>query len=123
MFSSQSDNLISELRENDPTQANRRCQTDNSFNGVLIRWEGGRKMIFYYAFLISVRFLIEENMNLIVMKFTSEIVTLRGYLLHTLFMRFTHEKPLLIDVIDNRYVVSQAKEQPIVIEVIVEDKK
>jgi len=124
MNSSQFNSRVQELRESDPTQPYfSQTSEGGKFNGLLVCWEDGTKIIFYYAFLISVRLLIQAEFTVIVMKFTSEIVTLKGYLLHTLFMRFTHDKPSMIDVIDPRYLQTINGHKPIIIEATVQDRK
>ena len=124
MNSSQSSQRIQQLKESDPTRSdNSDSWEGSSINGLLICWDDGSKMIFYYGFLISVTLRIQAECNVIVMKFTSQIVTLKGYLLNTLFMRFTHDKPSLIDVVNPRYLQTTNINKPIIIEATVQDRK
>jgi hypothetical protein len=124
MHQNQPNQLYRELKENDPTQPYLHdTGRGDVFNGLLICWEDGTKAVFYYPFLMSVRMFLQVEYNVIIMRFTSEIVTLKGYLLNTLLMKFTRRKPDLIDVVNPRYVLPEIVCQPVVIEAIVEDRK
>lgn len=80
-------------------------------------------MIFYYAFLMSVKLYLPADHNLLVLRFTSERLTLKGYRLKPLSRSFAHEKPVEVQVCNPRYMVPEAASQPVVIEAIVEDRK
>ncbi|OQP67233.1 hypothetical protein A3860_02415 [Niastella vici] len=125
MHQNPSNELYRELKENDPTRpyVNTNAGSPDLFNGVLICWEDGNKAVFYYPFLVSVKLHLQTEHNVIIMRFTSEIVTLKGYLLNTLLMKFTQRKPDLIDVINPRYVLPETISQPVVIEAVVEERK
>jgi hypothetical protein len=94
---------LQELLENDPTQ--RQAERINAHCLTLYLHEG-RQMIFYYLYLLKVEFLLQDPLNVLILRFTSDKVTLEGYRLHDLFLEFAQGKPDKIIVEDERYVAA-----------------
>jgi hypothetical protein len=80
----------------------------------------GRQMIFYYLYLVKVEFLLQDPLNALILRFTSDKVTLEGYRLHGLFLEFAQGKPDSIVVQDERYVTAGMVGGPAVINASVE---
>lgn len=124
MHQNQSSNRIyRQWRESDPTRPHGETGAPAFTNCLTVQWESGEEMIFYYAFLMSVRLYLPSDHNLLVLRFTSERLTLKGYRLKMLSRLFAHEKPSEILVINPRYIIPDADGQAVVIEAQVEDRK
>ncbi|MBO9565736.1 MAG: hypothetical protein J7621_23370 [Niastella sp.] len=80
----------------------------------------GRKMIFYYAFLLSVELLLHPDHGVMILCFTSRQVVLKGYRLDILFAQYAHGKPGIIQVYNSRYIPPEMNRDPVVIEATVE---
>lgn len=80
----------------------------------------GRKMIFYYAFLLSVELLLNPDHGIMILCFTSRRVVLKGYRLDILFAQYAHGKPDVIQVHHSRYIPPHMNRDPVVIEATVE---
>ncbi|OQP60351.1 hypothetical protein A3860_33775 [Niastella vici] len=87
---------------------------------MTLHMQDGRKMIFYYAFLLSVELLLKADHSIVILRFTSQKVTLKGYRLDILFNRYAHEKPAVIQVYNGRYILAAMKRLAVVTEVTIE---
>ncbi|AEW02347.1 hypothetical protein A4D02_30805 [Niastella koreensis] len=124
MHPSQSFNKLSqEWKEGDPTPHQSDVIPAISYNCLTVHWANGEEMTFYYPFLMSVRLFLAGEHNLIVLRFTSERLILKGYSLKPLKRLFAREKPSDIFVCDQRYLMPGTAGQPIVIEAVVEERK
>jgi len=121
MHQNQSNQLYRELKENDPTQPY--TKPDIKPEGVTLHLLDGDKITFYYLYLVKSVFSLGETSSAIVLFFTSDIVTLRGYRLEPLRAEFAVKKPSDVYVCNPRYVVPETVNEPVVIEAVVEDRK
>lgn len=107
-------------KEGDPTLRFTRPHTPVSNHCLAVHWENGEEMIFYYAFLMSVKLYLPTDENLLVLGFTSEKLVLKGYRLKHLCKLFTYEKPSMIQVKNSRYTLLESGSLPVVILAYVE---
>jgi hypothetical protein len=112
-----SNKTFQELIENNPT---RRLIERQLAHCLTLYLHEGRQMIFYYLYLVKVEFLLLDPLNALILRFTSDKVTLEGYRLHGLFLEFTQVKPDSIVVQDERYVTAGMVGGPAVISASVE---
>jgi hypothetical protein len=115
--------LYQEWKESDPTNPLPNVVPVASYNCLTLHWENGEEMTFYYPFLLSVKLYLPAEHNLLVLHFTAEKVTLKGYGLKPLKRLFAREKPSDIFVSNPRYVSSQPVTQPVIIEAVVEERR
>jgi len=87
---------------------------------VCFVWQDGRRMLFNYAYLVSVELDIQKPENCITVCFTSQTIILHGYNLVTLFDLFMNHIPKIITATQSRYAVAHCTE-PIVIRMIVKE--
>lgn len=80
-------------------------------------------MTFYYPFLMSVRLHLLADHNSLVLRFTSEKLTLKGYGLKPLKRLFAREKPSDIHVCNPRYITPDTVNEPVIIDALVEERK
>lgn len=110
--------VLQQLRENDPTQ--RLIEKQLPAHCLTLHLYEGRQMIFYYLYLIKVEFLIQDPINILILRFTSDKVTLEGFRLHDLFLEFAQGKPEKIIVHDSRYMTAGMIDCPVVTNATVE---
>jgi len=123
MPQNQSKRIHRQWQESDPTRPQPETGPLAFVHCLTIHWENGEEMTFYYPFLMSVRLHLPTDHNLLVLRFTSEKLTLKGYGLKPLKRLFAHEKPSDIYVCNPRYTAPKAVTQPVVIAAIVEERK
>lgn len=123
MRQNQSKPIYRKWQEGDPT----RPHTDTGpllFTPCLtVHWDNGEEMTFYYPFLMSVRLHLPAEHNLLVLRFTAEKLTLKGYGLKLLKRSFAYEKPSDIYVSNPRYCVQETVSQPVVFDATVEERQ
>ncbi|OQP49067.1 hypothetical protein [Niastella populi] len=114
--------IYRELLEGNPTKAHPGNGTRNRpfAHCLTIQWPDGRRMVFYYAYLLSVELLIEADYNVMILRFTSQKITLKGYGLDSLCEQFADEKPDRIMIHDPRYVSAGIVGHMAVIDAIVD---
>jgi hypothetical protein len=112
-----SKHALQELRDNDPT---RKQVGGMPAQCLTLYLHDGHGIIFYYLYLVKVEFLLQDPLNALILRFTSDKVTLEGYRLYSLFLEFAHRKPDEITVRDERYVTAGLISGPAVINVTVE---
>jgi hypothetical protein len=110
-------------KEGDPTRPHPETSSPSFAHCLTVYWENGEEMIFYYAFLMSVRLYLPVDHNLLVLRFTSEKLTLKGYKLKTLSRVFAHGKPSIVQVCNSRYSIEATANEPVVVEAQVEKEK
>lgn len=99
-----------ELLENDPTGKESDASGENKFHDtpspsrtICFVWLDGRQQFFSYAYLITGELSVEEEINVISLRFTSDVVTLKGYSLIELFSKLIRQVPSQIIETDPRY--------------------
>jgi hypothetical protein len=113
------------MKESNPTAKGQ--STQNSFYNDLhsakklcIVWDTGRKMLFYYSYLIAVDFNLTDDLNVMTLQFMAHLVTLKGYRLDLLFSSFLGDEPHIITVKTQRYAGIDPENKPFVIEATIE---
>ena len=76
-----------------------------------------RMISFDYHYLVKADYEIESGM--IILSFTTDTVTLKGYQLDNLFFDLMQEKPRLISCTDTRYNQITEKGNPVINEIII----
>jgi len=84
---------------------------------VCFAWLDGRKMLFNYAYLVSVELNVKKPENCVTVCFTTHTIILHGYNLALLFDLFMNHIPKVIVETHSRYAVANSTE-PIVIKII-----
>lgn len=116
---------LDELNENDPTEKQSPIPQDEAYathsnvrnvNFVLLN---GNMFFLNYGYLVSGRYLIQENR--IVLAFTSDKVTLTGIYLKPLYYDLMLHLPRQIVAQDARYNATAAKDTPIVNDITVKE--
>ncbi|WP_276366251.1 hypothetical protein [Chryseolinea sp. H1M3-3] len=123
-----------ELRAGDPTHqgdektdiasniAMQQRPTANVRN-ICFVWPNGRQKFFAYGYLISGELNLGNEVNIITLSFTSDVVTLKGYHLQQLFMQLSNHATSLISQVDPRYTTETTENESTVIEIIVTPSK
>ncbi|WP_421828357.1 hypothetical protein [Larkinella sp.] len=97
--------------------------TDSTVRNVSFVWPDGRKAFFNYAYLVAVDLVLSDNLNVMLLYFSGQIVTLKGYHLGLLFDLLLNHIPKTITAIDPRYRVDgQTTEDCLVIEIMVKNE-
>jgi hypothetical protein len=112
--------IYQELLENNPTRQHSGGNTKPFAHCLTLQLHDGHQLIFYYLYLVKVEFILHDVTNVLILRFTSDKVTLEGYRLHSLFVQFAYEKPDMIIVQDERYVTAGLIGGPAVINASVE---
>lgn len=94
--------------------------TPHAEKKLCIVWDTGREMLFYYSYLISVDLDIEDEMNVITLRFMMHCIKLKGYNLAILFKRFMRDEPHIITITNPRYISHCSLDESVVIDAIVE---
>ena len=112
---------IRELKEGNPTapQSNRFHEGANAARKLCIVWDNGRKMIFYYSYLIAVNLELENDINCLTLQFLAHRVLLMGYNLELLFTHFLFEEPHILYVIPERYAAINEADKFILTEAVI----
>ena len=109
-----------QLRESDPTAKENSAETGSEelkpyydqpghMRNVCFGWPDGRRVFISYAYLISGELTINGEMNQIVLMFTSETVTIKGYNLTALHEALMEQRALYIIEEECRYLETQSK--------------
>ncbi|QDK82619.1 hypothetical protein EXU85_30030 [Spirosoma sp. KCTC 42546] len=96
--------------------------TDSSVRNVCFVWENGRKAFFNYAYLVSVDLVITETLNEMLLYFSGQIVTLKGYHLGSLFDLLLNHIPKTITATNPRYHTNGQTTDTIVTDIIVKSE-
>lgn len=103
-----------ELREGNPTarqsdenEGNKLHNAPSPSRTICFVWPDGRQQFFSYSYLISGELNVEDDMNLIILRFTSDLVTLKGYGLVELFSQLVKQQPSRIVQGDPRYASTE----------------
>lgn len=96
-----------------------RHDTDSPVRNVCFVWEDGRKAFFNYAYLVSVDLLLEESLNVMLLYFSGQIVTLKGYRLGLLFDLLLSHSPRTIAACNSRYYTAKETQDSFVTEIMI----
>lgn len=97
-------------------------ETDSQVRNVCFVWENGRKAFFNYAYLLSVDLVLEETLNVMLLYFSGQIVTLKGYHLGLLFDLLLNHIPKTITASNPRYVIDGQTSAALVTEIAVKSE-
>lgn len=97
---------FNQMKENAPTkvgdsESHDSFEYNNSVKNVCFVLADGSMQFFNYGYLISAKYIPDDNV--IVLFFTSEIITLEGIKLEGLFFEFMQHLPKQITCTDTRY--------------------
>lgn len=113
-----------QMRESNPTHEQELQGEANhapgSHRNLCLVWPDGRRAFFNYAYLIVGEFYPESDKNSILLNFSAYTVTLLGFGLEPLFMALLDHMPRLIEVSDERYILSKDQNKFIVTDITVE---
>lgn len=117
------------MRESNPAKDETEQTDDPATEGVYhaagharnlcLVWPDGKRAFFNYAYLISADFNPGNEMNLIKLGFSGQVVILKGFGLESLFMQLLDHLPKIIVMIDKRYIMNDEGSQ--VLEIIIEE--
>lgn len=105
-----------ELRENNPgakevsdnaSMENKLHDKGGHARNICFAWPDGKRKFFSYAYLISGELIVDDEVNVITLSFTSDVVTLKGYALEQLFIQLSNHAPSLVIQDDPRYAESR----------------
>lgn len=112
--------------EGNPTRPRQQPETIKTIvpYGLTLHLLNGNKVTLYYLYLVKSEFILSGGpLNALVLRFTSDKVTLQGYLLEKLHAEFASKKLSDIYVSNPRYVIPEIVDQPVVIEALIEERK
>jgi hypothetical protein len=110
------------MAESDPTQPDN--EPGQHMNQCLtLHLPDGDKITFYYLYLVKVELRLGGALNTLILRFTSEKVTLQGYRLENLHAEFSGTKPSDIYVVNPRYAIPENEHKPVVTGAFVEQRK
>ncbi|MBD2705659.1 hypothetical protein IC229_33940 [Spirosoma sp. BT702] len=95
---------------------------DSSVRNLCLVWEDGRRAFFNYAYLVSVDLVLTDNLNVMLLDFGGQNVTLKGYLLGLLFDLLLNHIPKTIIAGNPRYYVSRQSQDYIVTEISIKSE-
>lgn len=116
-----------QLRASDPTKLENASEVtgDGDFyetpghnRNLCLVWPDGRRMFLSYSYLVSGEFTVDGDTNTITLQFSLHTVTVKGYVLETLFTGLLNQLPRLLLVSDTRYI-GNGTQEPIIIEIVV----
>lgn len=118
----QSKRIYRQWLESDPTHA--QPESGQHMNHCLtLHLPDGDKITFYYLYLVKVELRLGGALNSLILRFTSDKVTLQGYRLERLHAEFTVSKPSDIHIVNPRYAIPENAHRAIVIEALIEGRK
>ena len=91
--------------------------TDSFVRNICFVWEDGRKAFFNYAYLVSVDLLPMDSLNVMLLYFSGQIVTLKGYQLGLLFDLLLNHIPKTITASNPRYYMNEQTKAGFVIDI------
>ncbi|QMW06695.1 hypothetical protein [Spirosoma foliorum] len=93
--------------------------SNNSVRNVCFVWENGHKAFFNYAYLVSVDLTLIDDLNVMMLYFSGQVVTLKGYCLGVLFDMLLNHTPKTIIARNLRYYTPEQTESDFVAEITV----
>jgi hypothetical protein len=108
--------------EGDPTQPHTETGRPAINHCLTLHLPEGDKITFYYLYLVKAELRVQDTLNIIILRFTSDKVTLQGYRLEKLFNDFSSKRPKDIYVCNPRYALNRSNDW-LVIEANVEERK
>ncbi|WP_460973987.1 hypothetical protein [Spirosoma migulaei] len=96
--------------------------TDSFVRNICFVWEDGRKAFFNYAYLVSVDLLPMDSVNVMLLYFSGQIVTLKGYQLGLLFDLLLNHMPKTITATNSRYHNCGETQVAVVTEILVKSE-
>jgi hypothetical protein len=97
-------------------------ETDSHVRNVCFMWEDGRRAFFNYAYLVSVDLTLQESGNVMLLCFSGQIVTLKGYHLDLLFDLLVNHSPKVIAASNPRYLIDDQNSAVVVTEIVVKNE-
>ena len=87
---------------------------DSHVRNLCFVWPDGRKIFFNYAYLVTCEYQPGDNLNSIVLGFSSHKVILQGYGLKKLFTELLDHLPRYIHQVDPRYAQTEKAKTAVV---------
>ncbi|RCR68339.1 hypothetical protein [Larkinella punicea] len=97
-------------------------EDDSPVRNVCFVWEDGRKAFFNYAYLVSVDLVLSDPLNMMLLYFSGQIVTLKGYHLGLLFDLLLNHIPKTVTANHPRYSVDGQTQDSFVTEILVKSE-
>ena len=91
--------------------------TNGHVRNLCFEWQDGNRALFNYAYLVSVRLILTEALNIMELIYTSNIVSIKGYNLSALFSLLMDHIPRTIPITNPRYILTPEKDQVFVTEI------
>lgn len=96
--------------------------TDSNVRNLCLVWDDKRRAFFNYAYLVSVDLVLTDNLNVILLYFSGQIVTLKGYQLGLLFDLLLNHSPQRITASKPRYYTDEQTQISFVTEIHVKSE-
>lgn len=96
--------------------------SDSQVRNVCFVWDDGRRSFFNYAYLVSVDLILSDTLNVMLLYFSGQIVTLKGYHLGLLFDLLLNHIPKTISASQPRYYVDRQTQDCFVTEILVKNE-
>lgn len=96
--------------------------TDSLVRNLCFIWTDGRKAFFNYAYLVSVDLVLIDPVNVMLLYFSGQIVTLKGYCLEPLFDLLLDHTPKVIAASDSRYCNDEQTQDLYITEILVKNE-
>lgn len=92
---------VDEMRENDPVKKDENYHSGSNVRNVCFVQADGKMLFLNYGYLVACEYLPDEG--LIILKFTSHTITLKGTRLESLYQEFFNHIPKLVICAEDRY--------------------
>ena len=113
------ENSVTDPSADDTAERAELHDTDSQVRNVCFVWENGRRAFFNYAYLISVDLMLEDSLNVMLLYFSGQIVTLKGYHLGLLFDLLLSHIPKTIAASNSRYDIDGQTQEAFVTEIFI----
>ena len=95
---------------------------NSTTRNICFVWTDGRRVLFNYAYLVSVDLTVTDTLNRMALTFGSYTVLLKGYQLGLLFDFLMNHTPKVITMTDPRYAPGDPTQIFVVIEIVVKSE-
>ncbi|MBD2704819.1 hypothetical protein IC229_29580 [Spirosoma sp. BT702] len=96
--------------------------TESQVRNLCLVWEDGRRAFYNYAYLVSVDLVLTDNLNVMMLYFSGQIVTLKGYQLSLLFDLLVNHAPKTITADNSRYYSPDQVERSFITEILTKNE-
>ncbi|HRE62290.1 MAG TPA: hypothetical protein PKU77_00790 [Ferruginibacter sp.] len=109
---------VDEMKENAPVNNDENYQSGSNVRNVCFVQIDGKMLFLNYGYLVSCEYLPDDS--IVVLNFTSHIITLKGSKLESLYQEFFNHIPKVVNCTEDRYTELIEDNSSLIIEMKVE---